>query len=373
MKFLQVSEVFEQIEQVTARLQITRLLADLLGRASASQAAIICSLSLGQLHPPYIGTKFNIAQKSIIKVLAEFFGRPEAIIKQEAKRLGDVGAMLVDYEWSTQKELTVLQVYDSLCSIEKVSGVGSQEKKMKQLRILLADLDPLSAKYVVRIILGKIRLGFSDMTIIDALSWMEVGNKSLRSIIENAYNVCADIGFIAEKLKKEGIKALEKMHIKVGIPIRPAAAERLPTIKAIIEKIGPCVAQPKFDGFRLQIHIDKTKKKPVIHFFSRNLQDMSFMFPDLTRELLALPVEDIICEGEAIGYDPNEGTFLPFQETVKRKRKHGIEKAVKDFPLKLFIFDLLYLNGKELLNETHEQRRKKLKQLFKKFKSDQIF
>ena len=78
---------FEQIEQVTARLQITRFLADLLGRASASEAAIICSLSLGQLRPPYIGTRFNIAQKSIIKVLAEFFGRPESTIKQEVKRL----------------------------------------------------------------------------------------------------------------------------------------------------------------------------------------------------------------------------------------------------------------------------------------------
>jgi len=100
---------------------------------------------------------------------------------------------------------------------------------------------------------------------------------------------------------------------------------------------------------------------------------MSFMFPDLTRKLLALPVKSIICEGEAIGYDPNEGTFLPFQETVKRKRKHGIEKAVSDFPLKLFLFDLLYLNGKELLQEIHEQRRKKLEQLFKKFKSHQIF
>lgn len=373
MKFIQVSEVFEQIERVTSRLEITRLLANLLDKATAHEAAIICDLSLGQLHPPYIGTKFNLAEKSIIKVLAEFLNCSESTIKQEAKKIGDVGAVLIEYEWPTEKDLSLLYVYDKLCHIEKVSGIGSQEKKMKELRLLLADLDPLSAKYVVRIIVGKIRLGFSDMTIVDALSWMKAGNKSLRPIIENAYNICADIGFIAETLKKEGIKALEKMHIKVGIPILPAAAERLPTAEAIIKKIGPCVVQPKFDGFRLQIHVDKTKKRPIIHFFSRNLQDMSDMFPDLKRELLTLPVEDIICEGEAIGYDPNEGIFLPFQETVKRKRKHGIEKAAADFPLKLFLFDLLYLNGKSLLNEIHEQRRKKLEKIFKNFKSDQIF
>jgi len=373
MKFFQISEVFEQIEKVTARLQITRLLAGLLGQANAHEAAVICNLSLGQLYPPYIGTQFNIAEKNIIKTLAKFLVCSENVIKQEVKQFGDVGAALVEYEWPTQKNLTVTQVYDLLCSIEKISGVGSQEKKIQQLSLLLADLDPLSAKYIVRIMLGKIRLGFFDMTIVDALSWMEVGDKSLRSIIENAYNIRADIGLIALTLKAKGIKTIEKMHIKVGIPIRPAAAERLPTAKAIIEKIGPCVAQPKFDGFRLQIHIDKRKKKPVIHFFSRHLRDMSFMFPDLTRELLALPVDDIICEGEAICYDPNEETFLPFQKTIKRKRKHGIEKAVTEFPLKVFIFDLLYLNGKELLNESHEQRRKKLEKLLKGFKSNQIF
>jgi len=373
MKFFQVSEAFEKIEKVTARLQITRLLAGLLGQANAYEAAIICNLSLGQLYPPYIETQFNIAEKNIIKTLAQFLVRSESIIEQEVKRFGDVGVMLVQYEWPTKKNLTVTQVYDALCSIEKIGGVGSQEKKIRQLSLLLADLDRLSAKYVVRIVLGKVRLGFFDMTIIDALSWMEAGDKSLRSIIENAYNICADIGLIASTLKAKGIKVIEEMHIKVGIPIRPAAAERLPTAKAIIEKIGPCVAQPKFDGFRLQIHIDKTKKKPGINFFSRHLRDMSSMFPDLTKDLLALPVDNIICEGEAIGYDPNEETFLPFQETIKRKRKHGIEKAATEFPLKLFIFDLLYLNDKELLNESHAQRRKKLEQLLKGFKSNQIF
>jgi len=373
MKFFQVSEVFEQIEKVTARLQITRLLAGLLGQANAQEAAIICNLSLGQLYPPYIGTQFNIAEKNIIKTLAKFLVRSESIITREVKRFGDVGAILVQYEWPTQKNLTVTQAFDALCSIEKIGGVGSQKKKIKQLSLLLADLNTLSAKYVVRIVLGKIRLGFFDMTIVDALSWMEAGDKSLRSIIENAYNIRADIGLIALTLKAKGIKVIEEMHIKVGIPIRPAAAERLPTAKAIIEKIGTCVAQPKFDGFRLQIHIDKTKTKPAIHFFSRRLQDMSFMFPDLTKELLALPVDNIICEGEAIGYDPSEETFLPFQKTIKRKRKHDIEKAVAEFPLKVFIFDLLYLNGKELLNESHAERRKKLEQLLKGFKSNQIF
>ena len=327
MKFSIVSQIFEQIEYVTGRLEITRLLAGLLKKANAKEAEIICNISLGQLYPPFIGTKFNIAEKSAIKAVAEHVGIFEKEVKKESKQVGDLGAVVAQYKWSVDKELTLLQVYIALCEIERVSGIGSQEKKLWLLRKLLSDIDPISAKYVIRIVIGKLRLGFSDMTIIDALSWMIAGDKSLRPAIEDGYNVRANIGLIASTLKDEGIDAVKKIEIKVGIPILPAAAERLPTPNAIIKKIGSCVAQPKLDGFRLQVHLDKTKKKAEIHFFSRNLLDMSYMFPDLVHELKELDVNESIFEGEAIVYDPNTGRFLPFQETVKRKRKHGIEAA----------------------------------------------
>lgn len=220
--------------------------------------------------------------------------------------------------------------------------------------------------------MGTLRLGFSDMTIIDALSWMEVGDKSLRGTIEHAYNICVDIGLIAQTLKEKGIKALEDMQVKIGIPIRPAAAERLPTAKAIVEKLGPCVAQPKLDGFRLQIHIKKSGHKTDIHFFSRNLLDMSSMFPDIVEEVKKLDVKELICEGEAIAYDEDTNTYLPFQETVKRKRKHGIEEAVAEYPLHVVIFDLLYLNGESYMDKNNEQRRDKLLALFRGVKSKKI-
>ena len=282
MKFNVVSKAFYEIENVSGRLEMTRLLSELLKNASPHEAHIICNLSLGQLHAPYIGTKFNLAEKNVVKALAGLLGAADHTIAEHAKKAGDLGLVIELDAWHAKDELTVLQVYKELCTIEEISGTGSQEEKNNALIALLKELDPLSARYVVRIIIGKLRLGFSDMTIVDALSWMEVGNKSLREIIEDAYNVCADIGLIAEQLKEFGIKKIEDIHAQVGIPILPAAAERLPTAQAIIEKIGPCVAQAKLDGFRLQIHVDKTKAKPKIHFYSRNLQDMSAMFPDLT-------------------------------------------------------------------------------------------
>jgi len=364
VKFKTVAETFDQIEQVSGRLEITRLLAQLFKSATPAEASIISYFSLGQLHPPYIGTQFQMAEKILIDVVAQLTKITENTVKQNAKKLGDIGSVLESGGWKTDEELTVSQVYCDLKRIEDISGTGAQAAKSKSLQALLKNLDPLSAKFVARIVIGKLRLGFSDMTIVDALSWMQVGDKSLRKIIENAYNVCADIGFIAKTLKQDGVKAVENMTVQVGIPIRPAAAERLPTAKAIIKKIGPCIAQPKLDGFRLQIHVDKTTKKPKIEFFSRNLLDMTYMFPDLAKAMEKLKVETLICEGEAIVYDPNTGSFLPFQETVKRKRKHGIEKAAQEMPLRVFLFDLLFLDGKEYLTKTHAQRRKKLLLLF---------
>jgi DNA ligase-1 len=163
------------------------------------------------------------------------------------------------------------------------------------------------------------------------------------------------------------------MNIKLGTPIIPAAAERLPTAQAIFDKLGPCIAEPKLDGFRLQIHLNKTSAHHEIHFFSRNLQDMSAMFPDLTKEMLKLNVTSLICEGEAIGYDPDTGNFLPFQETVKRKRKHGVEEMATEFPLQLFLFDILYLNGESYLNVPYNQRHDTLTKILNGVSSEHLF
>ncbi len=367
MKFKTVAQVFQKIEQTSSRITMTEDLAALLQEASANEASIICYLSLGKLHPPYIESQFNIAQALMVPIVAKLLQQNEFSLKNEIKKVGDIGTIVEQGSWELlDGELSVKDVYDQLVEIQKIFGTGSQERKADILYNLLREVDSLSAKYIVRMILGKLRLGFSDMTLVDALSWMKVGDKSLRSILENAYNISADIGLLARTLKRDGIEAIEKMHITVGIPIRPAAAERLPTAAAIFEKLGPCIAQPKLDGFRLQIHLDKTKSKPEIRFFSRNLKDMSEMFPDLMEPLEELKVDTLICEGEAIGYDPDTDTFLPFQETVKRKRKYGIDTAAIEFPLKLFLFDLLYLNGKSVLGKTHEQRYAMLQKLVPK-------
>ena len=367
MKFSEVAHAFAIIEKIQSRLDITEELSHVFKEATPHEAQELCYLAMGVLNPPYVGTQFVIAQKTMAKIVAHLLAISEEQVEKSMHALGDLGLVIQEHAWDAIEDLTISEVYQKLVQIEKISGTGSQEKKSVLLQELLKTVDSVSAKYIVRIVLGTLRLGFSDMTIVDALSWMETGSKSLRPDLEHAYNVCADIGLIAHTLKESGIEAIQGMGIHVGIPLRPASAERLPSAQAIIEKIGHCVAEPKLDGFRLQVHIDKTGKEPIIRFFSRNLLDMSAMFPEFVKACMNLPVKSLIIDGEAIVYDPNTGTYVSFQETVKRRRKHGIEELVSELPLQLNMFDLMYLNEKSLLTTEQKERRALLEKLFEEY------
>jgi len=200
------------------------------------------------------------------------------------------------------------------------------------------------------------------MTILDALSWTLKGDKSLRPVLEYAYHVKPNLGEIAKIIKQKNIKTLEKINPEIFTPIIMMRAERLSSGSEIIDKIGQCAIEPKYDGFRLQVHIKGEK----IKMFSRNLEDVSYMYPDIALVIKKqLILKEGIVEGEAIGFDPSSGSFLPFQETVQRKRKYNIEEKAKQVPLKFFVFDLLYINGINYINEPFSKRRKELEKIVK--------
>jgi DNA ligase 1 len=358
MIFHTVAEAFLSLGKESSRTKMTVELAQLFGAATAHEAQLLSYLALGTLRAPYQGNQFNFAEKSMIKLLAHIAGDSVADYTAFVKKVGDCGTAILEREWPYHdKHLTVIEVHNRLEMLMALSGTGSQEEKAAYLLDLLGEVDALCASFIVRIILGTMRLGFSDMTLIDAFSWMYASDKSLKTPLENAYNVCADIGLIVHELKSKGIEYVSHMEPTIGIPIRPAAAERAESPQAIIDRLGPCVAQPKLDGFRLQVHLDKSHKEPRVWFYSRNLIDMSPMFPDLLKAVVQIDAESLIVEGEAIVYDETTGTFLPFQETVKRKRKHDIEEVAESLPLRLFLFDVLYVNGKSVMPLGHEERR----------------
>jgi DNA ligase 1 len=377
MTFNNFAQWLERLEREPSRLAMTRDLGELFSQLSAREAYIVSYFCLGQLYPSYKKVQFGVAHKSVVKVVASVLGMHERDVTQQLKDVADLGVLFMSGERACSEgqlsiqgtqsgvvhDYSIEYVYDELERIARMSGTGSQEAKLLKLGALLSEVRPLEAKFIVRIVLGILRLGFSDMTLIDSFSWMLVGNKSLSKRIEDAYNRCADLGLVAYTLKEKGIAGINEIRVTLGVPMRLTSAERLASPDAIIKKIGPCFAEPKLDGFRLQIHVDTRGEKPVIHFFSRNLHDMSSMYPDLVRALSDLDVCTLIAEGEAISFDPNTGNFMPFQQTVKRKRTHGIDHAAGELPLKLFLFDVLYLNGEELLQKHLTTRRKILEEL----------
>lgn len=359
MKFRELASYLEKLEGTASRNEMTDILAKIFKKTSSSEINKTVNLLLGQLAPAYEGVVFNIAERMMIQILAEAYGKDKKEVRKLYKNKGDLGEVAHDLAKGKGKGLSVTKVYDRLLEIAEEEGAGSQERKVNKTAKLLSNLDPLSARYVARIPVGKLRLGFSDMTILDALSVMLKGDKSARKELEHAFNVTANIGKIAERVKKKGLSGVKKIKAEAGTPIRPSLAERLPSAEKVLEKVGKKVAvEPKYDGFRTQVHVYKEGKKKVVNIYSRNLDNTTHMFPDLVKAVKKLDVKSAIFDGEAIAYNEKEDRFLPFQETVQRKRKHGIKEAAKKYPLVLFLFDILYKDGKTLLNKTFEERRK---------------
>jgi len=369
MNFKKFADYLLKLEETASRNKITEILADLLKKASKEEVDKICYLSLGQLAPFYEGIEFNLAEKLMIRVISRAFGFSEGKIKQEYKRVGDLGEVGTKLRnKDLGKNLSVSTIYQRLYEIAKEGGNGSVERKIGKMASLLNEVDSLSCKYIVRIPLGKLRLGFSELTILDALSWMMVKSKSKRKEIEEIYNVRADIGQMAKLIKSKGLSGLKGIGIQVGVPVMPALCQRLPNAEEIIKKMGQVAVEPKYDGTRLQIHWTKDKAD----FFTRNLENVTHMFPDLIKALSKeVKAKEVIFDGEAIGFDPKTGRFLPFQETIKRKRKYEIGSKAKEIPLKYFAFDILFKDGRDLINLPFNQRREILEKTI--LKNSKIF
>ena len=367
MNFKQLAKYLQKLEETTVRNQMTEILAELFSKSDKKELGKMCLLLQGRVAPLYEAVEFGLAEKMIIRAIAEGLSESIDKVTEEFKKDGDLGITTERIKNKkvkskiTNKNLKINEVFRVLSKIATAGGGGSQEKKIKLMGKLIKDLDPLSCRYVVRIPINKLRLGFSDMTILDSLSWMISGSKELRPEIERAYNVRPDISFISETLKDKGINGLKRVEPEVGIPILMAKAERMGSSEEIIDKIGKCAVEPKYDGFRVQCHINKNEDRIEIKLFSRNLENVTEMYPDIIKGLkIQIDERKAIIEGEAVAYNPNTGEYLPFQETVQRKRKYNIEAKAKEIPLKLFAFELLYKNGKSFLNEPYKKRREEL-------------
>ncbi len=368
MKFAIVAEHFEKLEETTKRLEMFEILSQLFKKTPHSDIDKLIYICQERIKPAYEGIEIGMAERMLEKAIARATGTDIKKVKELYKKKGDLGlvAEALSGKFKNKlikpKELTLAEVYDGFLKTAKVSGVGAVDQKISIIAGLLSRANPKEAKYIARFVIGRLRLGIGDPTIMDSLSKAKIGDRGLREKIERAYNLCSDLGFVAKTLFEKGEKALDKFKVTPGKPIRMALAERLPSSKDIIKKIGKCAVEAKYDGFRLQCH----KVGNKVFLFSRNLENMTHMFPEIVSEVKKLRQKNIIFEGEALAYNDATGELYPFQVTITRKRKYEIEKIAEELPLRMFVFDLLYVNGKDFTPEKYITRRKKLESIFKK-------
>lgn len=382
MKFSQLATILAEVEAVSSRLAITEKLATLWQQLPVEEARATANLIQGQLLPAYEGLEFNLSEKMVARALVKYlvangglpgdgvavdiFGQAdEASLLTTVKKLhhqtGDYGqtAAAIHQQLSPQvdHDLTINQVYEQLLIIARENGTGSQERKLELLVNLYCQLDAVSMKLMTRIVIGKLRLGFSLMTILDSLSWAGTASKIETKELEEIYQKKADIGRLVESylslLAQSSAARLTELRaryqLEVGVPLVPALCQRLNSSQDIIDKMTTVIAEPKYDGMRIQIHLRRVAGQLRVAAFTRSLENVSAMFPELEKLAASLKVDSLVLDSEAVGYDVESGNMLPFQETMTRRRKHNIDQKAAALPIKFFVFDILELNGQDLL------------------------
>jgi len=353
MRFDELAGFLDQLEATRSRNELVRILSELYGRAEPAELEPITYLIQGRVAPFFVPVEIGLGERLLITAVATAYETPKEEVTATYRRLGDLGLAAQAVARGHQVEApAVVDVHRQLSEIAAQTGTGSQTSKLDRFARLLAQLDPASAKHLVRITLGKMRLGIGDPTVLDALSIAKHGDRSLRPILEAAYNRTSDLGLIARTVMASGAEALDELKVTVGKPLRAQLAERLPNPEAVIRKLGLVGVQPKYDGLRVQIH----RRGKEVSIFSRNLETMTTMFPELVAAALGLEVESVILDGEAIAYDPASEEYVPFQETTSRRRKEGIEELALTIPLRAFVFDVMYHDGSDLTALPYERR-----------------
>jgi DNA ligase 1 len=358
-----VAEAYRDLEQARGRLALIDRLSALLGRTPAELLPTVCYLCQGLIAPEFAGVDLGVAEKLAVRAVATALGAAPEAVRASVRENGDLGQaaeqLLTETASGRPASLLVGEAVGTLHRIAEAEGPGSQGRKLDLLAGLLARATPLEARYLLRLVTGGLRLGIGTPTILDALAQVYAGGRADRPVLERGYNICCDLGRVAAVLAQDGLAAVGDLEVRPGNPVRAMLAQRLSDAGQILAKLGgECAAEYKYDGVRVQAH--KTADGSI-ELFTRRLERVAGQFPDVVNGLAAgLAPHEAILEGEVVAFDPAAGELRPFQEVMFRRRKHGISEAVRDVPVGLFCFELLFADGQDLTRLPYPQRRARL-------------
>ncbi len=369
MKFERFCAYLEKIEKTSSKLKMASVIAELFREAKPAEIRAVAYMCLGNLGPDFEHITTDMAESMIITSVSLASGMDEKDVKRDYKKKGDLGLLAEDAvkrgknpykKYFSAKSPSVRDVYEGMRKIAEISGKGSQEKKQKTLAAILLSVGKKGRRYATRLAAGTMRMGVGDMTLLDGFSSVY---KIPKEELEAAYYKSSDIGEVAESAAKGGLKGLKKARVAVGSPIMSMLAKRVDKIGTITEKMPREISvEEKYDGERIQAH----KKGNDVKLFSRRLTDITDQYPDVVGRVKKLKAKTLILDGEAVAYDFREKRYLRFQKLMQRRRKYGVKEYAARIPVKYSVFDILYLNGKPLLNEKYSARRKQLEKTVKK-------
>ena len=366
MKFSQLAELYEQLDSTTKKLEKRDILAEFYKKCADTELYKAVVLSMGTVFPRG-EQELGIAVGMIKKVIERVTGASNSEVVEKFKTTGDLGLAAEKLmekrkqDSLARRELTIDHVFDNLRKLPTITGQGSQDKKIGLIAELLSAAGPKEARYIVRTALGQMRIGVAAGIVRDAIA--KAFNQDAKEI-DRIHDILGDFGKVAEQAKKGKLKA----NIEVGLPLRVMLADRAADLKEAMDKFEKVAIETKYDGFRIQGHKDGNN----IRIFSRRMDDVTRQFPDMVAMIKeGVKCKQCIIEGEALAI--KSGRPQPFQMLSRRiQRKHDIEKMVKEIPVQVNLFDLLYFDGESYINEPFSRRWNDLKKIISESKSFKI-
>lgn len=366
MKYEVMAKTYAKLESTSSILEKVEILSQLLKNTQKENLKRVVYLAMGRIFPSWSEKELNVGEKLTIAAISRASGANKEEIINLVKKKGDLGsaaAVLIAKRKQVilfKEELTVEKVFSTFQKIASAEGEGSVDKKIALLSELLSNATPEEAKYIVRTVMGELRIGVGEGIVRDAIS---KAFSVPSELVERAYAILNDFGEVAEAALK-GPEALRSVKLVPGRPLKVMLYHKAESIKEALEKVGgEAQIEYKYDGFRTQIH----KIGDRVMIFTRRLENVTSQFPEVVeRALNCLNAAEVVIDSETIGFDPNTGKWLPFQRISQRiKRKYDIQKMMKEIPVETHVFDILYLNGENLIDKPLRERFEILKKILK--------
>ncbi len=370
LQYKVVAAFLNDAESTAKKNEIVQIIAELIKKMDKKEIKKGIYLLKGRTDADYKTEPLGIAESLVIKTLSLLSGETESEVEAQYHKTGDLGTVA---EFLCKKKrqnvlfsetLTIDKVYSNFKQISTSSGKNSQNLKIKYLLDLLSSAEPLEAKYIVRTVIGKLRLGMADMILINAIAKAFIENSEEYHYVERGYNLTMDIGYVSEVLASEGINGLKKIEPEPGIPIRVMLAERAETIEEIVTHIKlPAVVEYKYDGLRLQMHLSNGN----VYLYSRGGDIVTEQYPEIVEAVKKefKTIKNMIVDGELVPVDAKTGKLMPFQQISRRRgRKYDILETSENIPVQYFVFDILYYNDQSYIDKPFAERRKVVLDLF---------